>query len=281
MTLKVALIQTRTPATPEASRAELEPLIRQAAAGGARLVVTPEGANFLQKDRSLRDGLLRAEAEDAVVQAALGWAQELDLWLLLGSVIVRSDAKGDDRAANRSLLISPQGQIVTRYDKLHVYDVDLPTGERWRESSAIRPGEAAVVAPTPFGGVGMTVCYDLRFPHLFRSLAKAGADVITVPAAFTVPTGQAHWEVLLRARAIETGCFILAPAQGGQHEDGRATFGHSVVVGPWGEVIARLDNDAPGVLFAELDLSAVDRARQAVPQLTHDRDFLPPTPLTP
>jgi predicted amidohydrolase len=274
--LPVALIQTRTPATPEASIAHLEPLIRQAAAAGAQLIATPEATNFVQKDRERREPLLATADADAVVKAAQGWAAELGVWILFGSAIVRSGQAGDDRAANRSILIDDTGRIVAAYDKLHVYDVDLPTGERWRESAAIRPGEAAVLADTPWGRLGMTVCYDLRFPQLFRALAKAGAAIIVVPSAFTVPTGQAHWEVLLRARAIETGCFVLAPAQGGQHEDGRATWGRSMIVGPWGEVAARLDNDAPGVLFATLDLTAVDRARQAVPQLTHDREFAPP-----
>lgn len=275
-TLRVALIQTRTPATPDASIAHLEPLVRQAAAGGARLIATPEATNFLQKDRAAREPLLADQDADPVVRAARDWAKELGVWIVFGSAIVRSGHAGDDRAANRSLLIDGQGGIAAAYDKLHVYDVDLPTGERWRESAAIRPGDAAVVADTPWGRLGLTVCYDLRFPQLFRALAKAGAAIITVPSAFTVPTGQAHWESLLRARAIETGCFILAPAQGGRHEDGRTTWGRSTVTDPWGEVIAKLDNDAPGVLFADLDLTAVQRARQAVPQLTHDRDFTPP-----
>lgn len=274
--LPVALIQTRTPATPERSVAHLEPLIREAAAAGARLIATPEATNFVQKDRERREPLLRQEEADPVVTAAQGWARELGVWFLFGSAIVRSGEAGDGRAANRSILMDDQGRIAATYDKLHVYDVDLPTGERWRESAAIRPGEAAAIADTPWGRLGMTVCYDLRFPQLFRALAKAGASIIAVPSAFTVPTGRAHWETLLRARAIETGCYILAPAQGGQHEDGRATWGRSMIVGPWGEVVAKLDNDAPGVLFATLDLTAVDRARQAVPQLTHDRDFLPP-----
>jgi predicted amidohydrolase len=274
--LRVALVQTRTPATPEGSIAGLEPLVRQAAAGGERLIATPEATNFLQKDREARERLLADQAHDAVVARLRELAAELGVWILCGSAIVRSGHAGDDRAANRSILIDDRGEVVATYDKLHVYDVDLPTGERWRESAAVRPGEAAVVADAPWGRMGLTVCYDLRFPHLFRALAKAGASIIAVPSAFTVPTGQAHWEVLLRARAIETGAFILAPAQGGTHEDGRATWGHSMVVAPWGEVLAALDNDAPGVLFADLDLTAVDRARQAVPQLTHDRDFALP-----
>lgn len=281
MKLRVGLVQTRTPANQADSLIALEPLVHQAAADGAQLVVTPEGSNFLQKDRGQREVLLKSESDDPVVQAASGWARELGVWLALGSVIVRSGDPSDDRAANRSLLFDPAGEIAARYDKLHVYDVDLPSGESWRESAAIRPGDRAVVAATPWGGLGLTVCYDLRFPHLFRRLAQAGADLITVPAAFTVPTGQAHWEVLLRARAIETGAFVLAPAQGGLHEDGRATYGHALIIGPWGEVVARLDHDRPGVLMADLDLDAVTRARQAVPQLTHDRDFTAPTPVTP
>jgi predicted amidohydrolase len=274
--LRVAQVQTRTPATRDGSIAELEPLVRQAAAGGARLIATPEASNFLQKDRETRERLLTGQDADRVVLRLRALAAELDVWILCGSALVRSGRDGDDRAANRSILIDDRGEVVATYDKLHVYDVDLPTGERWRESAAVRPGEAAVVADAPWGRMGLTVCYDLRFPQLFRALAKAGASIITVPAAFTVPTGQAHWEVLLRARAIETGCFILAPAQGGTHEDGRATWGRSMVVAPWGEVLAALDNDAPGVLFADLDLTAVERARQAVPQLTHDREFTPP-----
>lgn len=275
-TISVALIQTRTPATQPDAVAHLEPMVREAAAGGATLIVTPEASNFLQKDREQRLALLTDQDSDALVLAAMDWAAELGVWLLVGSAIVESGHEGDARAANRSILIDDASRIATTYDKLHVYDVDLPTGERWRESAGVRPGDAAVVTDLPWGRLGLTVCYDLRFPQLFRALAKAGASVITVPSAFTVPTGQAHWESLLRARAIETGCFILAPAQGGTHEDGRATWGHSMVVDPWGAVIARLDNDAPGVLFAELDLTAVERARQAVPQLTHDRDFTLP-----
>ncbi len=271
--LRVALVQTCTPASAGAALAHVEPLIRQAAAGGAKLILTPEGTNFLIQDRERRQAALAPDDRDPVVLALAGLARELGVWLLIGSAIVKSGHQGDERAANRSILIDNQGKRVATYDKLHVYDVDLPTGERWRESAAVRPGEQAVVATTPWGGLGLTVCYDIRFPQLHRALAKAGAAMITVPAAFTVPTGEAHWEVLLRARAIETGCFVLAPAQGGAHEDGRRTWGRSIVVAPWGEVIAKLDNDEPGVLFADLDLDAVARARNAVPQLTHDRDF--------
>lgn len=269
----VALIQTRTPASPAAALAHVEPLIRQAAAGGAKLILTPEATNFLIQDRDKRRAVVTDVDHDAVVLGLAALAKELGVWLLIGSAIVASGHDGDDRAANRSILIDDQGRTVAAYDKLHVFDVDLPTGERWRESAGIRPGDGAVVAHTPWGGLGLTVCYDIRFPQLHRALAKAGAVMIAVPAAFTVPTGEAHWEVLLRARAIETGCYVLAPAQGGAHEDGRRTWGRSTVVAPWGEVVAKLDGDEPGVLFATLDLDAVERARNAVPQLTHDRDF--------
>ncbi len=274
-TLDIALIQTRTPATAAAALAHVEPLIREAAAGGAKLILTPEGTNLLEQRRDRRSDVITDEGADVAVLGLQKLAVELKIWLLIGSAIVRSGATGDDRAANRSLLIDDTGSIVARYDKLHVFDVDLPNGETYRESASIRPGDAAAVADTPWGRLGLTVCYDIRFPHLFRQLARAGASMIAVPAAFTVPTGEAHWETLLRARAIETGAFILAPAQGGAHEDGRKTWGRSTVVGPWGEVIAKLDHDEPGVLFAGLDLDAVQRARQAVPALTHDRDFRP------
>ncbi|WP_439470916.1 carbon-nitrogen hydrolase family protein [Brevundimonas sp.] len=276
-TLPVALIQTRTPASPGAAFAHVEPLIRQAVAGGAKLILTPEATNFLIQDRAARDAVLVPDDRDEVVAKLTALARELGVWLLIGSAIVRSGHEGDDRAANRSILIDDTGAVNATYDKLHVYDVDLPTGERWRESASVRPGDGAVVAQTPWGGLGLTICYDIRFPQLHRALAKAGAKMIAVPAAFTVPTGQAHWEILLRARAIESGAYILAPAQAGEHEDGRKTWGRSTVVAPWGEVLAKLDNDEPGVLFATLDFDAVDKARNAVPQLTHDRPFAPPT----
>lgn len=275
-TVPIALIQTRTPASPAGALAHVEPMIREAAAGGAKLVLTPEGTNFLIKDRARRDAVLETQDRDVVIDRLRDLARELGIWLLIGSAIVRSGHEGDDRAANRSLLIDDTGGVVATYDKLHVYDVDLPTGERWRESASIRPGDGAVVADTPWGRLGLTICYDIRFPQLYRALARAGAVMIAVPAAFTVPTGEAHWETLLRARAIETGCYVLAPAQAGEHEDGRRTWGRSTVVAPWGEVLAKLDHDRPGVLFATLDLEAVAKARAAVPQLTHDREFTGP-----
>lgn len=274
----IALIQTRTPATPQAALGHVSPLIRQAAAGGAKLILTPEATNFLIQDRAARDAALVEADADIVVQGLRALAEDLKVWVLIGSAMVRSGHAGDERAANRAILIDDTGAVVSTYDKLHVYDVDLPTGERWRESASVRPGDAAVVADTPWGKLGLTICYDIRFPHLHRALAKAGAAMIAVPAAFTVPTGEAHWETLLRARAIESGAYVLAPAQGGLHEDGRRTWGRSTVVAPWGEVVAKLDHDEPGVLFATLDLDAVARARSAVPQLTHDRDFALPTP---
>lgn len=275
--LPIALIQTRTPASPAAALAHVAPLIRAAAAGGAKLILTPEATNFLIRDPAARAAVLTHENDDAVVGGLRALARELGVWLLIGSAIVKSGHEGDERAANRSLLIDDAGAVVATYDKLHVYDVDLPTGERWRESAAIRPGDDAVVADTPWARLGLSICYDIRFPQLYRALARAGAGMISVPAAFTVPTGEAHWETLLRARAIETGCWILAPAQAGLHEDGRRTWGRSTVVGPWGEVVATLDHDEPGVLFAMLDFDAVERARNAVPQLTHDRTFGGPT----
>ncbi len=276
-TVPIALIQTRTPASPAAAFAHVEPMIREAAAGGAKLILTPEATNFLIGDRARRDAVLAAQDSDEVVDKLRDLARELGVWLLIGSAIVKSGHDGDDRAANRSLLIDDKGGLVATYDKLHVFDVDLPSGERWRESASIRPGEGAVNADTPWGRLGLTICYDIRFPQLYRALARAGAVMIAVPAAFTVPTGEAHWETLLRARAIETGCYVLAPAQAGEHEDGRRTWGRSMVVAPWGEVVARLDDDEPGVLFATLDLDAVAKARAAVPQLTHDREFAAPS----
>jgi len=273
--LDIALIQTRTPATAEAALAHVEPLIREAAAGGAKFVLTPEGTNLLEQRRDRRDAAITDEEADVAVLGLRRLAAELGIWLLIGSAIVRSGHTGDGRAANRSLLVDPAGAITARYDKLHVFDVELPNGEKHRESATVRPGDGAAVADTPWGRLGLTICYDIRFPHLHRQLAKAGASMIAVPAAFTVPTGEAHWEVLLRARAIEAGAFVLAPAQGGLHEDGRRTWGRSTVVGPWGEILAKADHDAPCILTAKLDMEATAKARTAVPALTHDRDFLP------
>ena len=269
--LRVGLIQTRTPARQSGALAELDPLVRRAAAQGATFVLTPEGSNVLEQRRDRREAVIVDQDEDSVVLGLRSLAEELGIWILIGSAIVKSGQDADTRAANRSLLVDPTGAIVSAYDKMHVFDVSLPNGEQYRESATIRPGEAAVVAQTPWGGLGLTICYDVRFAYLHRRLAQAGASLIAVPAAFTVPTGEAHWEVLLRARAIETGAFILAPAQGGLHEDGRRTWGHSIVVNPWGEVIARLDHDEPAVLMADLDLEAVARARGSIPALTHDR----------
>ena len=273
--LNIALVQTRTPATAKAGLDHVAPLIREAAAGGARFILTPEGTNLLEQRRDRRATVLASEDEDVAVLGLRRLAAELGVWLLIGSAIVRSGRDGDARAANRSLLVGAGGAIVARYDKLHVFDVDLPNGERYRESATVRPGDGAAVADTPWGRLGLTICYDIRFPHLHRQLAQAGASMIAVPAAFTAPTGEAHWETLLRARAIETGAFVLAPAQGGLHEDGRRTWGRSTVVGPWGEIIARADHDEPCVLHAKLDMEAVAKARAAIPSLTHDREFVP------
>jgi predicted amidohydrolase len=271
--MKVALIQTRTPATPEAGRDHVLPLIRQAAAAGAQLIATPEGTNVLQKDRDQLAPLLRTLEDDLVVQALQQAAREHAVAILVGSALVRRD---DGKFANRQALITAQGEIAATYDKLHMFDVQLPNGETARESATYEPGDRAVTAEICGTRLGLTICYDIRFPALYRALALAGAEVLTVPAAFTRPTGQAHWEVLLRARAIETGSFVLAPAQGGFHEDGRGTYGHSMVVGPWGEVLGRLDHDEPGVLLADLDLAAVGKARRAIPALLNARQFQGP-----
>ncbi|WP_375267693.1 carbon-nitrogen hydrolase family protein [Phenylobacterium sp.] len=272
--LRVALVQTRTPASHAAALDHVLPLVRQAAAGGARLIATPEGTNILQKDRETLLPQLVSLEEDPVVAGLRQAARELGVTVLVGSALVKSE---DGKAANRCALIDAQGEIVATYDKLHMFDVDLPTGETARESATYEPGDAAVVAEAEGAKLGLTICYDVRFPALHRALALAGAQVLTTPAAFTRPTGEAHWEVLLRARAIETGSFMLAPAQGGFHEDGRGTYGRSLAVAPWGEVIARLDHDEPGVLFADLDLSLVDKARRAIPALANARAFTEPS----
>ena len=244
-------------------------LVGEACRLGAEFVVTPEMTNLIE---SRRDALLEKvteEAADPVVAALRGLARERAIHLLIGSVALRAG----DRLVNRSLLVAPDGAVAARYDKIHMFDVDLDGGESYRESRTYRPGDRAVTADLPWGTLGLTVCYDLRFPALFRCLAKAGADVITVPSAFTRQTGAAHWHVLLRARAIETGSFLLAAAQAGRHESGRQTYGHSLAVGPWGEVMAEMGGEAPGVAVCDIDPAAVAAARLKVPALRHDRAF--------
>jgi predicted amidohydrolase len=271
--LRVGLIQTRTPATHAAALAHVAPLVREAAAQGARFILTPECTNVLQKDRTKLLPTLVSLEDDPVVLGLRDLARELDVWIDVGSALVKRE---DGKAANRQAVIDPTGAIVATYDKLHMFDVDLPTGETARESATYEPGERATVVDTPLGVFGLTICYDMRFPALHRALALGGAKILTVPAAFTRPTGEAHWDILLRARAIETGSFVLAAAQGGFHEDGRGTWGRSIVVGPWGEVIGKLDHDESGVLIADLDLAAVDKARAAIPALKNARAFTGP-----
>jgi predicted amidohydrolase len=270
---KVALIQLRTPATQAAALAQAEPLVRDAAAKGADLIVTPEGSNLLQRHRASLFEILAPPEEDPAILGFKRLAAELKVNLLVGSAMVR---RPDGQAANRSILIDSGGAITATYDKLHMFDVDLPNGDRYRESATFTPGERAVTAEAAGLKLGLSVCYDMRFPALYRALAIAGAEVIAVPAAFTRPTGAAHWEVLLRARAIETGAYVLAAAQGGTHEDGRETWGHSLAISPWGEVIARADHDEPCVLMATIDPAKVAAARAAIPSLVNARAFAAP-----
>ena len=253
--------------------------VRQALAGGAGFVLTPEATNCIATDRPHQHAVLTDEDGDPVLAALRNEAARAGVWILAGSVIVKT-GDADGRFANRSLLIDPLGAITARYDKIHLFDVQVTETETFRESSAIRPGDRAVVAQTPFAMLGLTICYDIRFAHLYRDLAQAGAQVLTVPAAFSPVTGAAHWHSLLRARAIETGCYVLAPAQTGTHPNttgtrARQTYGHALIVAPWGEVLADAGTE-PGVIFADLDLQAVESARARVPALTHDRRYHPP-----
>lgn len=276
--MRAGLIQLNVGDDPVANLPITLDHIRSAAAAGAEFVLTPECTNALSGNRSHQRATLQHEVDDVTLAALRDEAAKLGIWLLIGSLgVLTHDADG--RFANRSFLIAPSGEIAARYDKIHMFDVNVSETEIYRESSAYRPGTNAVVAETPFAKIGMAVCYDLRFPQLFRALAQSGAQILTVPAAFNHITGAAHWEVLLRARAIETGCFVLAPAQTGFHAEsngkGRRTYGHSLAIAPWGEVLA--DGGAePGVTLIDLDLSEVAKARARVPSLTHDRRFSGP-----
>jgi len=271
--LTVGLVQFTATPNPERNIAQTGALIREAAAAGAALVCLPEVSNLMQRRRAEASAVACTEAEDPALAAWRQQARDLGIWLHAGSLVLRLE--DDARFANRGFLIDPEGEIRARYDKIHMFDVDLADGESFRESAGYRPGDVAVLAETPWGGYGLTICYDLRFPYLYRALAQAGARILSVPSAFTRQTGEAHWHSLLRARAIETGCFVLAAAQTGDHEDGRKTFGHSLVVDPWGRVLAD-GGTAPGVVLAELDLGQVDRVRGMVPSLGHDQTFAPP-----
>ena len=248
--------------------------IGEAAAGGADLVMLPENATMLAGGRAMRDSAPEAGRHPARAAFA-AVARDRGVWVLAGSLAERAGAGDGDRLANRSVLFDDRGATVGEYDKIHMFDVTLGGGESYRESASYRPGGEAVLVDTPWGCLGMTVCYDLRFPALYRALAKAGAAMIAIPSAFTVPTGRDHWHVLLRARAIETGCFVFAPAQCGTHYEGRHTYGHSLIVGPWGEVLAE-GGETPGIVHADIDPAAVATARTRVPSLAHDRPWTPP-----
>ena len=254
-------------------------LVRRARDVGADLIMTPEASNFVESGRRRREKA-RREADDPFLTGMRSVARETGAWLLIGSLVIdptgEPDATaGETRLANRSFLVDPGGRIVARYDKIHMFDIDLPGGESYRESNAYRPGGATIVVDTPWGRLGMSVCYDVRFPHLYRALAQAGADFLVVPSVFTVPTGNAHWHLLLRARAIENGCFVLAPAQWGEHTGGRRSFGHSLIVDPWGEVLADA-GDGVGLTSARIEVARVGEVRRMVPSLQHDRRFTRP-----
>lgn len=273
--MRVALFQSCTGVDPAANATALIDAIDQAAAGGADMLFTPEMSGLLDRDRSRAAGHLTDEAHDGVLASVREAAAKKGIWVHLGSLALAGERR-DGRLFNRGFLIDDTGVVRARYDKIHLFDVDLPTGESWRESSSYAPGTQAVATDTPWGRIGLSICYDLRFPDLFRALSDAGAVILSVPAAFTVPTGRAHWHVLLRARAIEAGAFVIAAAQAGAHEDGRATYGHSLVVDPWGDVLLDMEG-RNGVGFADLDLKRVADVRSRIPALSHRRPIAPVT----
>jgi deaminated glutathione amidase len=270
--MRTALLQMTSGIDPTDNAATLVAAIADAKAGGAAILFTPEMSGLLDRDRKRAADNQYAESDDPVLAAVRAAAAAHQIWVALGSLAVRTG----DRLANRSFLIDDQGQIVTRYDKIHLFDVDLPSGETWRESAAFVPGAATAVANTPIGPLGLSICYDLRFPALYAALSGGGAEILAIPAAFTVPTGKAHWHVLMRARAIENAAFVIAAAQTGLHADGRATYGHSLVVDPWGEVLLDMGEGA-GLGFAEIDRARVAEARARVPVIAHRRPISEPS----
>ena len=269
---RAACVQLRSSDDPAENVLFASALIRDARAQGADFVATPENTSLMAPDGGAKLELSRTEDDDPALPVFRSLAEELSIWLLIGSLAIKVS---DTQTANRSFLISPRGAIAARYDKIHLFDVDLPSGEQYRESRTVAGGMTAVTADLPWGRIGLSVCYDLRFPQLYRALAQQGAVALTVPSAFTETTGKAHWHVLLRARAIENGAFVIAPAQGGVHADGRRTYGHSVIVSPWGEILAEGGND-PGVILAEIDPAEAVAARARIPSLRHDRAFTGP-----
>ncbi|XHB99558.1 carbon-nitrogen hydrolase family protein [Nitratireductor sp. ac15] len=268
--LIAAALQMRSGTEPEANADAFEALVREAAGQGAQYVQSPEMTGVLVRSREDLMSRIAGPRGALVIDRAQFLARELSIYVHLGSTAVALD---NGRVANRAFLFGPEGRLITTYDKLHMFDVDLDNGESWRESATYAPGERAVVADLPFGRLGFAICYDLRFPQLFRALARAEAQVLTAPAAFTRQTGEAHWHVLVRSRAIENGAFMISAAQGGLHEDGRETYGHSLIVDPWGRILAEVDGDGPGVAIAELDLDQVTAARAKIPNLRNARDF--------
>lgn len=274
--MRAALLQMTAGIDPAANAAILVAAVKQARAGGADMLFTPEMSGCLDRDRQRSQRVVRVEEEDQVLAAVREAARDQAIWVQLGSLAILDPATGKRR--NRAYLIDDQGDIRAHYDKMHLFDVDLPTGESWRESNSYVGGEGPVLVQTPWGKVGLTICYDLRFPDLYRSLSDAGADFVAIPAAFTVPTGEAHWHVLMRARAIEGAIFVIVAAQAGTHEDGRTTYGHSLVVDPWGTVL--LDaGTAPGLSFADLPLERIGDVRRRIPALRHRR-LIPPVVTT-
>mgnify|MGYP000090667880 CR=1 FL=1 len=267
---RIAAVQMCSGIDPVRNAATFETLVREAYAQGAVYVQSPEMTGALQRDRQGLAKILRPEETDLIVAKASALAHELKIHLHVGSTAI---ALADGRIANRGLLFGPDGAIVCRYDKIHMFDVDLDNGESWRESAVYRPGDEARTAQTPFGTLGFAICYDVRFPQLFRAEALAGAEILTVPTAFTRQTGEAHWHILVRARAIENGAFLIAAAQGGVHEDGRETYGHSIIVDPWGRILAEAPASGEAVICADIDLDAVRATRAKIPNLRNARDF--------
>ena len=269
--LRAAAVQLRSGADPAANRAQAMPFLREAASAGARLICTPENTLRLNRNREEMISASASEKDEPEIGAWGRVAQELGVWLLMGS---GSIATGAGKVFNRSFLFSDEGKIAARYDKINMFDVTLGGGETYLESATVEAGTKAVLIEGPMSAkIGMSICYDLRFAPLYNAYAKAGVEIVTIPAAFTVPTGQAHWETMLRARAIETMAFVIAPAQGGKHDDGRATYGHSMIVDPWGKVLAKLDNDEPGFIVADLDLDMVSATRAKIPAWQGGRKF--------